>query len=296
MNTSTDPCDDFYEFVCGGLLEKAPFPDGLDIAGPLIEMILKTSKILFEIFEDEGTSGEPDIFKSIRNYYNNCKENQDNVDDLKAMIKTIGGFPAIPSSNWNEENFQWTEMVMKINKEGILPNTAGILPLRHDVYLDDSSKRIIVVQADGLPKSDISPVEKNYLDYLVSICVLLGAEESVAKTDMQDSIEFEKKLGEIMTPSEKAKSKVITLKEASELYPGFDLAAYIEGALGIKSLDEKEIIQINDAGYLQKLGSILKDTPKKTLANYPIFTLLLMPLIFPWHGTTETKVKQLVMK
>merc|ERR1711915_872506 len=56
--------------------------------------------------------------------------------------------------------------------------------------------------------------------------------------------------------------------EASDLFPGFNLAAYIEGALGIQSLDENEIIQINDAGYLQKLGRILKDTPKKTLANY----------------------------
>merc|ERR1719369_2251305 len=124
MDTSVDPCENFYDFACGAFHEKTTIPEGTLAAGALIDMMLKSHETLYEVLGAEGTSDEPTAFKSVRNYYRTCKENKNNLEDLKSLLNKTGVFPVVLGDSWEEQNFKWDEAVKQLAKEGIPINTA----------------------------------------------------------------------------------------------------------------------------------------------------------------------------
>ena len=269
MDTSVDPCTDFYNFVCGGFHEKTTVPKGIKALGPLVDMKQNAEKILYAVLGAEGESDEPTAFKSVRNYYRTCRENQDNVEDLKSLLKDTGGLPVVLGDSWDENNFKWDDTAKKLAEKGV-PISTGIGILRPLIkgVAEDSSKRIIEVFADGnkdLAAGLNDPRVKSYYDYLVNISVLLGADEAAAKEDIKNVLEFEKKLGELQ--GTKAENNM-TVSKAADLFPGFDMLEYIKSIVGLDNLEASEVIKVHDPNYIKQLGDLLKETPKKTQANY----------------------------
>jgi len=291
MDTSVDPCENFYDFACGAFHEKTTIPEGTLAAGALIDMMLKSHETLYEVLGAEGTSDEPTAFKSVRNYYRTCKENKNNLEDLKSLLNKTGVFPVVLGDSWEEQNFKWDEAVKQLAKEGIPINTGtGILVPLIKVVDEDASKRLISVfslSATELPMPITNEFVKKYENYLVRIAVLLGAKESEAEEDMKAAIEFEKKLLEIIT--NRPEPTNMTINEAAKLFPGFNMLEYIKGILGIDNLEGSEVIKISDPKYIRNLGGLLNKTSGKAQANYLGFKAIL-PLMY--YTSEETTIIQ----
>lgn len=74
MNTSVDPCRDFYKFACGGWISKNPIPQSQtswDQLSLLREQLLKNLRILLEE-SDEGDSLRP--VNLARDLYRTCMD------------------------------------------------------------------------------------------------------------------------------------------------------------------------------------------------------------------------------
>jgi len=269
MDTSVDPCDNFYDFVCGGFHEKTTVPEDINVLGSLIDMKQNAEKILYDVLDDEGESDEPSAFKSVRNYYRTCRETQDNREDLKSLLMKTGGLPLILGESWDENNFNWDDTAKKLAKEGVqVASGIGILTPVIKGVKENASNRIIEIFPDGnknLAAGLNDPTVKKYYDYMVKIAVHLGADEAAAKEDMRNAFEFEKKLGELQGPTAE---NTMTVSKAAELFPGFDMLEYLKSLLGLDTLKASEVIKIHVPDYIKKLGDFLKETPKKTQANY----------------------------
>ena len=72
MDWTVDPCQDFYQFACGGFLSSTLVPEHKTISGKFWLMADQLNQRLRKVFEAEPTAGEPAIYKgsSSVHYFN----------------------------------------------------------------------------------------------------------------------------------------------------------------------------------------------------------------------------------
>ncbi|XP_055850417.1 membrane metallo-endopeptidase-like 1 [Episyrphus balteatus] len=126
MNTSIDPCDNFYDYSCGN------FPNVIKDKETTTIKRSTLFDLMFDIYDKMD-----DILQKPRNpsdeYYNELEVTKKFVDTCASaklfpmepkheylqVIKEIGGFPAI-ETNWDELSFDWFTMTAHLTRYGIV--------------------------------------------------------------------------------------------------------------------------------------------------------------------------------
>ncbi|KAI9002782.1 hypothetical protein BC832DRAFT_560809 [Gaertneriomyces semiglobifer] len=108
MNFTADPCDDFYEFSCGGWLKTHPIPDDKSAVGTFDSLAENNLRILKDTFE-KPYSSDPSVspddeeanhanFDKVQGLYGSCKD-EARIDGagkqpLVALLnEVVRGFP-----------------------------------------------------------------------------------------------------------------------------------------------------------------------------------------------------------
>ena len=154
-----------------------------------------------------------------------------------------------------------------------------------------------------------------YYKFMVDMAIIFGAEKARAEKELLDSLRFQITLAkvsfssiesksvkhfvhqQICLPNEKRRDANLlynpfTLVEAQEKWPYLPWVEYINALLpkGLQ-VDEKEVIIVSVPKFFDSLGVLLKNTPKRTIANYMMWRI---------HGfssfflTEELRKRQLV--
>jgi len=114
MNTSVDPCEDFYQFACGGWLESHEIlPSQLAVNQFTFvydRLVLDIKKILEEILLPE----DPLPLNSVKDLYKLCI-NFDGIEHvglepLLSLLNQFGGWP-MASQDWNFEEYDWLSVM-----------------------------------------------------------------------------------------------------------------------------------------------------------------------------------------
>lgn len=132
---------------------------------------------------------------------------------------------------------------------------------------------------------------------MVDMAVIFGAERPRAAVELLDSLRFQIALAKVSflsiepkclklfvhqqfcLPNEKRRDATLlynpfTLVEAQEKWPYLPWVEYINALLpkGLQ-VDEKEVIIVGVPNFFDSLGVLLKNTPKRTLANYMMWRI-----------------------
>ena len=74
LDKSANPCDDFYQFACGGWRTKHPIPSDRAAYGRFDELQDRNNEILKDILENAAKEGPGLELKKIGDYYSSCMD------------------------------------------------------------------------------------------------------------------------------------------------------------------------------------------------------------------------------
>ena len=86
LNESVDPCDDFYEFVCGGWIDDHVIPDKSQEINPLTEMQGIIVEKVREAIRKESSKDDPHVVTFARDLYKSCVDKGNIMIMVNALL------------------------------------------------------------------------------------------------------------------------------------------------------------------------------------------------------------------
>ncbi|KAJ8956318.1 hypothetical protein NQ318_015056 [Aromia moschata] len=277
MDTTVDPCDDFYSYSCNGWVKANPIPDGKSTWGTFMKLEQQNQLVIKHVLEQPMEMLKSKAEQKAKMYYESCLDVNDTMEVLNAtpmvnLLKKLGGWNITESGfnveTWNLQNI--TQIVQ--NKYNI-----GRGLFSYAVGEDDknSSRHILQIDQSGLTlptresylnkTKEHAKVLKAYLKYMTDVGKLLGGDNST-EAKMQAVIDFETKLANITIPSDMRRDEeslynLMTIAELQETAPFLNWREFFEDAMRIvgKKITVKEQIVVYAIDYLGNLSELITE-------------------------------------
>ncbi|XP_008209638.1 endothelin-converting enzyme homolog isoform X1 [Nasonia vitripennis] len=261
IDQSTNPCDDFYQYACGGWIKKNPIPDGKSMWGTFGKLEQDNQLVVKNVLERPYASMKSNTEKKAQQYYTSCMDANETIEALGAkpmldLLDNIGGWSINGKFNVSAWSLQNSMHVLQNEY-----NMGGLFSWAVNEDDRNSSRHIIQIDQGGLTlpttdnylnKTEHGKVLAAYLDYMTKIGVLLGGEENSTRKHMRDIIDFETKLAEITTPQEDRRDEeklynIMTISELQQKAPFMSWFDYFQNATRL--VNKKITIKLKIVNY-----------------------------------------------
>ncbi|XP_006138521.2 endothelin-converting enzyme 2 isoform X1 [Pelodiscus sinensis] len=285
LDRETSPCEDFYQYSCGGWIKRNPLPDGRSKWSTFNSIWDQNQAIMKHLLENATFNSSSEAERKTQRYYLSCLKEQKigelGSQPLMDLIEKIGGWNI--TGPWNQSNF------MEVLK--MVSGTYRASPF-FTVYVGADSKssnsNIIQVDQSGLflPSRDYylnktanEKVLAAYLDYMVELGMLLGGMRVSTQEQMEQVLEFETLLANITVPQDERRDdeKIyhkLSIAELQALAPAIDWMDYMAYTLSPVELSEAEPVVVYGREYLQQVSELINSTDRSILNNYMIWNLV----------------------
>ena len=286
MDSSVNPCEDFYQYACGGFLDRVRIPDDQSSRSQFGIIDDELEEQLRDILESNVTDDESKVFQQARDQYQACmnlpKLEEIGLKPVTDILQKFGGWPVL-QDDWDEASFDWEQLIYIFRENGY--STDYLFDFSIATDLKNSSWRTIYFDQPSLGMSReylIKGLEeenvRHYFNYMQKVAVLLGADPARAATELKASLDFEIKLANASLPRELRRNATalyhpMTLTELSNSIPLLNWTHYVNKLLteDVLQVDANERIVVNTPGYLQNLTQILASEPKRNIANFMLW-------------------------
>ena len=301
MDTSFDPCTDFYSFSCGGWVQKNPIPDGRSRYSPFDQLDQRNKEALIRILE-ESKDDDIEAVQKLRTLYRLCvNESQLEILGAQPLIHlihlTIGDWPLLTesSSSGSGESSGSGSSGSPLNTKGFLQTklygSSAFFSLY--VYVDDknSSRYTIFLEQSGLTL----PSPENYdasddlyyafMNYTVKVLSLVypSVPKEVYLTVAENIFELEKKLASVFVPAAdlrdpEATYNSMTIEQLSKTFPGpFHWNFILKNTFtlgGAPSPMPNEPVIVRTPTFFSNLSQVLAEVDNQTLVDYVAWQLI----------------------
>lgn len=263
LDTSTSPCDDFYQYACGGWIKATPIPaDEASWYRSFSVIHERNEEILHQILESYAkgeNQGDP-YAKQLGDFYGAC---MDEAAIEKAGIKPLE--PWMKAIDGIKDPVSLTKFLGRSQAE----LGAGIVFEQTATQDFDDAKQTVsmIWQAGlGMPEREyytesspkMTELKTKYEAHVTAMMMLAGEPEAKAKASAKKVIEIETALAKAwMTKEDRRDPKKINHRaakaELAKVAPGIKWDAWLESA---KSKDIA-VFNVGQPDYMKAVGEML---------------------------------------
>ncbi|NXV19883.1 NEP protein, partial [Cepphus grylle] len=305
MDTAAEPCDDFYQYACGGWLKRNVIPEtssrysNFDILRDELEVVLK------DVLEIPSNNDITAVQKA-KTLYRSCI-NETTIDSrggkpLISLLPNVSDWP-VATSNWDSSyGTAWTAetAIAQLNSR-----YGKKVLINFFVGTDDKNSSAHIIHIDqpglGLPSRDYYECTgaykeacSAYVDFMISVAKLILQERNISFNEgeiseqMKRVMDLEKEIANATTKSEDRNDPLLLYNKMTlaQLQNNFSLeidhkvfnwSKFINDIMSTVQInvENTEHVIVYDPEYLIKLKSILNKYTPRDLQNYMIWRFVM---------------------
>ncbi|XP_015117495.1 neprilysin-4 isoform X2 [Diachasma alloeum] len=299
MNKSVDPCDNFYDYVCGawnGRVDIIPPYEGSWGRSELFQFTV--NKKIKGILESEPQSSDILPVRQAKKMYSSCMDLEERerrgLKPLESILMRTGGWPMIMDpEEWYEGEISWQE----IEKNYVYINGRFIfVDIRTPWYRKEFNEPFleqITLAPGAVPFSTEFPKEyfmsrsersEEYASVIEQVAKEFikhskaAVTDEMLKKDIEALVAFDMQLFRLITDDhgdedsnvgkflERYNNDVADLADKDKI----DFESYFKILFGMENIhiEDSMAMSIQSPSYYSKLTVLLTETPARTIANY----------------------------
>ncbi|XP_068973518.1 neprilysin-like [Bombus flavifrons] len=290
IDTTVNPCENFYQYACGSWSKNNPVPEGRDTWSENNIVFDKSKKRIKELLEEHISSTDIPPVRMVKEFYRSCM-NVDAIEKrgfepIQGILNRTGGWPmAMPISEWDEIPWQ------KIDKEYISSmECETFYSIEYEIDPNNKKRYILTIGQviDDPPSKKRDPIEAYMADiiYIANTSARQNGytlDENQLTSDVAEMVHFELLLTETTVKQLDSeyfnKKKRMTIEELQKYYNNFNITApstkidFLEIIQHICNeanihINSSEPILVYNPEFLHQLATLLGNTSQRTLVNY----------------------------
>jgi len=272
LNTSVDPCVDFYQYSCGGWAANSTIPSYQPAWAKQWDGVTKhvESLTIGLLEKDKGPAGR---------FFRSCMD--------MATIQKLGAAPLQP----------WLAKVAKVTDHDTLSQSLVEMAISDmnvfwswwvDSDSEDASIYSFFLAQGGITMPDRDYYLKDtadmrlhrtrYKEMSQAILQLAGLSAKEAATDVANSLEVETAIAQAMTPRDQERNehgKRYSLAQLAALCPAVDWEGWFAG-IGLKGVGTKKVgyLVVKNADFLAQISKIMKTIGMEKIRSYMRFQIV----------------------